>query len=67
MAQSFVIGLPHTAHVGNETLIAIMPMETCQYIEKMVLMVPYQFEPESDDEMVEVADQPEQEQDISQW
>ncbi len=33
----------------------------------MVSIVPYQFEPESDDEMVEVADQQEQEQDVSQW
>ncbi len=40
-------------------------LETCQYIEKMVSIVPYQFEPESDDETVEVADW--QEQDVSQW
>ncbi len=68
MAHSFVIGLPHTASVGNETPIAITEwLETCQYIEKMVSIVPYQFEPESDDETVEVADQQEQEQDVSQW
>ncbi len=57
MAQSFVIGLPRTARVGNKTAIAIMTaLETCQYIEKMVSIVPYQYEPESDDETVEVAD-----------
>ncbi len=33
-------------------------LETCQYIEKMVSLVPYQFEPESD-ETVEVADRQE--------
>ncbi len=42
-------------------------LETCQYIEKMASIVPYQFEPESDDETVEVADRQEQEQDVSQW
>ncbi len=53
MAQSFVIGLPR---VGNQTLIIITEwLETCQYIEKMVLLVSYQFEPESDDETVEVS------------
>ncbi len=57
MAQSFVIGLLRTARVGNKTAIAIMTaLETCQYIEKMVSIVPYQYEPESDDETVEVAD-----------
>ncbi len=30
-------------------------LETCEHIEKMVSIVPYQFEPESDDETVEVA------------
>ncbi len=33
----------------------------------MVSIVSYQFEPESDDETVEVADRQEQEQDVSQW
>ncbi len=33
----------------------------------MISIVPYQSEPESDDETVEVADQQEQEQDISLW
>uniref|UniRef100_A0A672RMF0 Transmembrane protein 150A n=1 Tax=Sinocyclocheilus grahami TaxID=75366 RepID=A0A672RMF0_SINGR len=48
-------------------------LETCQYIEKMVSIVPYQFKPESDDETVELADQQETdsqarlEQDVSQW
>ncbi len=60
MAQSFVIGLPRAACVGNETPIAIMTaLETCQYIDKMVWIVPYQFEPESEDETVEVADRQE--------
>ncbi len=34
-------------------------LETCQYIDKMVWIVPYQFEPESEDETVEVADRQE--------
>ncbi len=60
MAQTFVIGLPR---VRNQTLIIITEwLETCQYIEKIVS---YQFEPESDDETIEVADQ--QDQDVSQW
>ncbi len=69
MAQSFVIGLPRTvrrkrnAHCHN----GMTALETCQYIEKMVSIVPYQFKPESDDETVEVADREEQEQDVSQW
>ncbi len=33
----------------------------------MVSMIPYQLESESDDETVEVADQQEQEHDVSQW
>ncbi len=59
-------GLTHTARVGKEAPIAITEwLETCQYIEKMVSIVPYPFKPESNDETVEVADQ--QEQDVSQW
>lgn len=46
-------------------------LETCQYIEKIILIVPHQFEPESEDEMIELADRQETdsqarlEQDIS--
>ncbi len=55
----------YTARVGNKTPITITGwLKTCQYIEKMVAIVPFQFEPESDDETVAVADQ--QDQDISQ-
>ncbi len=34
-------------------------LETCQNIKKMVFIGSYQFEPESDDETVEVADRQE--------
>lgn len=37
------------AHCNNRMTV----LETCQYIEKMVSIVPYQFEPESDDETVD--------------
>ncbi len=57
------------AHCHN----GMTALKTCQYIEKMVSIVPYQIEPESADETVEVADRQETdsqarlEQDVSQW
>ncbi len=54
-------------------LVSVTSPDKDRYIEKMVLIVPYQFELESDDETVEVADRQETdsqerlELDVSQW